>query len=269
MGVRGSIKTFLDKIYLIRMLYLIGIGLNSKQISLEAIEAIKSSDSVFLEGYTSEYSQGTINEIEELVGKKVILLGRKGVEEKFDSVLLSAKSNNIALLIIGNALTATTHIQLLIDSKENDVKYKVIPGISITNTIAETGLDEYKFGRTVTICYHQENFEPETFFDQILENQKIGLHTLCLLDIKKDENPKRLMNCKEAIEILEKISNKRNQKNNFEYLGLFAMSSLKQKIIFGKEKIISFKEIYDLFPQSLIILGKTNAKEKEFLEKMY
>jgi diphthine synthase len=102
-----------------------------------------------------------------------------------------------------------------------------------------------------------------------LENQKIGLHTLCLLDIKKDENPKRLMNCKEAIEILEKISKKRKHKNNFNYLGLFAMSSTRQKIIFGKEKIISFKEIYDLYPQSLIILGKTNDKEKEFLEKMY
>ena len=59
------------------------------------------------------------------------------------------------------------------------------------------------------------------------------------------------------------------QFDNFEYLGLFAMSSTRQKIIFGKEKIISFKEIYDLYPQSLIILGKTNEKEKEFLEKMY
>lgn len=251
------------------MLYLIGIGLKPKQITLEAIEAIKLADSVFLEGYTSEYSQGTINEIEEIVGKKVVLLGRGGIEDSFESALLSAKSNNIAVLIIGNALTATTHIQLLLDSKSKDVHYKVIPGISITNTLAETGLDEYKFGRTVTICYHQENYEPETFFDQIIENQKIGLHTLCLLDIKKDENPKRLMNCVEAIRILEKISKKRDIENNFVYIGLFAMASTEQKIIFGKENILSFKEIYDLYPQSLIVLGKINAKEKEFLEKMY
>jgi diphthine synthase len=251
------------------MLYLIGIGLKPKQITLEAIDAIKSSDQVFLEGYTSEYSEGTINEIEEIIGKKIVLIGRNGVEEHFESALLSAKSNNIALLIIGNALTATTHIQLLLDSKDKEIKYKVIPGISITNTLAETGLDEYKFGRTVTICYHLENYAPETFFDQILENQKLGLHTLCLLDIKKDENPQRLMNCKEAIEILEKINKNRGLGVLFNYVGLFAMASIKQKIIFGKEKIISFKEIYEFYPQSLIILGKTNDKEKEFLEKMY
>ena len=48
-------------------------------------------------------------------------------------------------------------------------------------------------------------------YDQIKDNQKNGLHTICLLDIKKDEEPERMMNCKEAIEILEKISKKRNE----------------------------------------------------------
>lgn len=251
------------------MLYLIGIGLKPKQITLEAIETAKKCGQIFLEGYTSEYSQGNLEELIELIGKNIVVLGRKGVEEQFESALFSAKSNDIALLIIGNALTATTHIQLLLDAKENEIKCKVIPGISITNTIAETGLDEYKFGRTITICYPSENYEPDSFYGQIKENQKIGLHTLCLLDIKKDEKPQRLMNCKEAIEIIEKISKKKKNKTKFDYVALLGMASEKQKIISGKQKIVEEKGIYEIFPQTLIITGKLNEKEKECLEKLY
>ncbi|MEI7961413.1 MAG: diphthine synthase [archaeon] len=250
------------------MLYLIGIGLKPSHITLEALDAIKDCTQIFLEEYTSIYSEGFTKDLNQILMRDVIGLGRKEVEEGFSSALLSSRRNNIALLVFGNPLTATTHLQLLLDAKENGVKVKIIPGISITNTIAETGLDEYKFGRTVTICYHSEGYEPESFFDQIKENQKIGLHTLCLLDIKRDGKQKRLMNCKEAIEVLEKISNKREQNNNFEYLGLFGMASEKQKILFEKEKILTFKEIYDVYPQSLIVLGKTNEKENEALNTL-
>ena len=114
-----------------------------------------------------------------------------------------------------------------------------------------------------------EDYEPESFYDQIKENQKIGLHTLCLLDIKKEGKTKRLMNCKEAIEVLEKIANKRGEKSIFNYVGLFGMASEKQKILTSEEKIKAFKEIYDVYPQSLIVLGKTNEKEKEALEKLH
>jgi len=247
------------------MLYLVGIGLNPKQLTLEAQEILKNSDQIFLENYTSQYSQGNITQLENLIGKKFQIIGRKGVEEQFESALLSAKKNNISLMIFGNALTATTHLQVLLDAKEKGIKYKIIPGISITNTIAESGLDEYKFGRTVTICYHTQNFKPESFYDQIKNNQKIGLHTLCLLDIKKDETPERLMNCIEAINVLNSIETSRNEKNNFEYVGLIAMGSENQKIIIGEKNILRDKEITNLFPQSLIILGKLNEKEEEGL----
>jgi diphthine synthase len=260
------IKTFLTKIFLIKMLYLIGIGLNSKQITLEAINAIKNSSQIFLETYTSEYSEGTIKEIEKLTNKKIKLINREEVEIEFEKILPKAKNSNLALLIFGNALTATTHSQFLIDAKNKNIKTKIIPGISITNTIAESGLDEYKFGRTVTICFHLPNFEPESFYDQIKENQKIGLHTICLLDIKKDQKPQMLMNSKEAIEILDKISLKRNEKNNFEYVALIGMGSEKQKIIYGKKNILKFEKINKIFPQTILIPGKVNEKEKEFLE---
>jgi len=251
------------------MLYLIGLGLKTSHLTLEALETIKKCDQVFLETYTSQYAQGFARDLKELIGRDFLELGRKGVEENFESALLSASSNNIALLVFGNPLTATTHIQLLLDAKEKGIKTKVIPGISITNFVAESGLDEYKFGRTVTICYHAPNYEPDTFYKQIIENQKIGLHTLCLLDIKKDENPQRMMNAIEAIEILEKIAKKKKQKTKFSYVALIGMGSEKQKILNGEKNIREFKEIHYIFPQSLIVLGKTNEKEVEALGKLH
>ncbi len=251
------------------MIYLIGLGLKPSHLTLEAIETIKSCDSVFVEVYTSQYAQGFINELKEMVGKNIMELNRTEIEQNFESALLSANKNSIGLLIFGNPLTATTHIQILLDAKEKGIKYKVIPGISITNMVAESGLDEYKFGRTITICYHIPGFEPESFYDQIKENQKMGLHTLCLLDIKKDQIPQKMMNSKEAIEVLDKIAEKRGEHNNFKYIALMGMGSEKQKIIAGREEIINSKEIYELFPQTLIIAGKMNEKEKEVLASLH
>ncbi len=251
------------------MLYLIGIGLKASHLTLEALECIKKCDQVFLEVYTSQYSEGFAKELKEITNRDIKEVNRKDVEEYFDSALLSANKNNIALLIFGNPLTATTHIQLLLDAKEQGIKWKIIPGISITNMIAESGLDEYKFGRTVTVCYHLPNFEPESFYDQIKENQKLNLHTLCLLDIKKDQTPQKMMNCMEGIEVIEKISKKRGEDNKFLYIALIGMASEKQKIVVGKKAIFETKEIIQIFPQSLIITGKMNEKEIESLETLY
>lgn len=265
----AHIKTFRAPKLLIKMLYLVGIGLKPEHLTLEALNILRDCDQVFLESYTSEYCEGENNELEKLIGKKFLVLGRVGVEQQFESAMLSAKKNNIALMIFGNALTATTHLQVLLDAKQAGIKYKVIPGISITNTIAESGIDEYKFGRTITLCYHEEGFEPESFYDQLLENQKIRLHTLALLDIKKDENPQRLMNCIEGIEVLEKIKNKRKDKFEFNYVALLGMSNKNQKIIVGKEKIFQSEDVKNLYPQSLIVTGKLNEKEEEALAKLH
>ena len=250
------------------MFYLVGIGLKPEHLTLEALNTLKTCDQIFLESYTSQYSQGLLNELQNTIGKTFKKFGRKEVEEQMESALLSAKKNNIALMIFGNPLTATTHIQLLLDAKEKGIKTRVIPGISVTNFIAHSGLDEYKFGRTVTICYHENGFEPESFYDQILENRKIGLHTLCLLDIKKDTDG-RMMSAKEGIEVLEKIREKRNDTSECRYVGMVAMGSANEKVIYGKKAIFSSKEVSEFFPQSLIVIGKTNEKEEETLKALF
>ncbi|MCX6801185.1 MAG: diphthine synthase [Candidatus Diapherotrites archaeon] len=253
------------------MFYLIGIGLKPGHITAEAVETLKKCDKIFAEEYTSQYCEGTLAELKKKIGrnKKIEILSRESVETGFDFSSDSAKKKKVALIVFGNPLTATTHVQLLIDAKEKKVETKVIPGISITNLISKSGLDEYRFGRTATVCYHAKNFEPDSFYEQIKQNQSIGLHTVCLLDIKNDEKEKRLMNCAEAIEVLEKIASGKNEKIGWSFVALLALGAENEKIIIGKENIEGAKEVKKLFPQSLIVCGKLTEKEKEALQVLH
>ncbi|HLD59190.1 MAG TPA: diphthine synthase [archaeon] len=252
------------------MFYLIGIGLNSKQLTFEALEAIQKSRKVFFEAYTSAFAEGSIKELEETCKKKFLELNRKGVEEGFELILKEAKNSNedIALLVFGNALNATTHVQLLIEAKKLSLKCKVIPGISIFDYLAETGLDAYKFGRVCTIVKPKKNFAPEDFFDVIEKNSSMGLHSLCLLEIDSEQGYQ--MSVAEAVKILHEIAQKRKSRliDSAVFIGLYALGSKEQKTKKGslKEFLLSS---YSGFPQSLVVCGKLNEKEKEALKELH
>ncbi len=245
------------------MFYLIGLGLKPKHLTLEAIEAIKKSDEIFFENYTSIYSEGNIAELEKICGKKAKTAERNLVEEQFEKILKNAKEKNIALLVLGNPLSATTHIQTILDSRNLKIDFKIIPGISVFDFLGATGLQQYKFGRTTTIALHEKGFEPESFYDVIAENQKMGFHTLCLLDIKAEQG--KLMPIREAIEILEKIESKRAEKilQKSFFVGFSNAFSEKEKIFAGTLNELKKKDFG--IPASLIVCGKLNEKEKEAL----
>ena len=73
------------------MLYLIGIGLKPEHLTLEALNAIKKCKKIYLEAYTSKYAEGSVKELEKIIGAKLVELGRKAVEEGFESALTEAK----------------------------------------------------------------------------------------------------------------------------------------------------------------------------------
>lgn len=252
------------------MFFLVGIGLNPKQVTLEALDAVKASKRVFFESYTSAYSEGSIAELESLCKKKFVELNRKGVEEGFGLFLKEAKDLNedIALLVFGNPLNATTHLQLLLDAKKLALKAKVVEGISVFDYLPETGLDAYKFGRVCTIVFPKKNFAPEDFFDVIEKNFSAGLHTLCLLEIDAENDFK--MSVSEAAGILHRISAKRKSKifDSAVLIGLYALGSREQKIKKASLKGFLLSGFSGKFPQSLVVSGKLNEKEKEALETL-
>ena len=84
-------------------------------------------------------------------------------------------------------MVATTHNSLLQTAKEDGIKTKILHASSIFSAVCgASGLQIYKFGKTATITFWRKNFEPDSFVDLIVNNQKIGAHTLCLLDIDKE-----------------------------------------------------------------------------------
>ncbi len=252
------------------MLYIIGIGLKPEHLTLEALHAIEECDSIYLETYTSAFAEGDLKELKKAIGgKKINLLERAQVEGEFaQSIMPEAKKENIALLVFGAPLFATTHIQLLIDAKALKVKTQVIQGISVQNFLPETGLDAYKFGRIATIVAPEENYAPESFYEIIESNFSNGLHTLCLLDIKSGLG--EFLGVSEALGILQDIE-ERKSKNILKRALLVAVAgagSRRQKIAIGNAAELSNFPKTPL-PQSLIICGRLNEKENEAIGALY
>ncbi|MDO8628029.1 MAG: diphthine synthase [Candidatus Diapherotrites archaeon] len=247
------------------MLYLIGAGLKPEQISVEGLKAVAECERVFLENYTSSYAEGGIPELEKILEKKVFPVGRKQVEEELKQILLISKQNNIALLIVGNVFSATTHFQIFLDAKSLGIKVKVIPGISVFSYLGKTGLQEYKFGRIVSIPRWEENFKPTSFYDYIKTNYNLGMHTLCLLDIKKEEN--YFMPITHALAQIKEIAKQKND-NFLSEAKLVALCSLgaSDEIIFSGTAEEFEKQEFNSFPQSLIICAKPSDKELEGLQ---
>jgi diphthine synthase len=191
-------------------LVFVGLGLNDeKGISVKGLEEVKSADSVFMELYTSLMPDFSLQRFEGLCGKKVQLVSRTNLEEENGAVILeAAKKGKTLFLVPGDPFIATTHVTLRVEAESRGIRTRIIHGTSIISAIVSlSGLHNYKFGKTVTVPF-PENFS-ETPYNVIAQNKKLGLHTLCLLDLKATE--KQFLSINQAITILFEVEKKKNQ----------------------------------------------------------
>ncbi|MBW6451105.1 MAG: diphthine synthase [DPANN group archaeon] len=168
-------------------LYIIGLGIgNEKDISINGLDACKKSKTVFAEFYTCPVDLDLKN-LEKLIGKQVIVLDRADVEDK-DIVFERAKSEDVAFIVGGDPLSATTHSDIVYRVRKEGISVEIIHASSIFSAIAESGLHLYKFGKTVSIPFPKENYFPTSAYDMIFDNLSIKAHTLALLDIGMSAN---------------------------------------------------------------------------------
>jgi len=166
--------------------YLIGTGMNEKSIGADALEILKTCDKIYLENYTVNFPY-PIEQLEKSYGVKITELARSAVED--ESILEEAKNSKVALLVYGDSLSATTHMQLILECKKQNIEYQIFHNASIMTTIAETGLQLYKFGKTASMPNWKEHTnKPTSFMNYIKENQSIKAHTLILTDIGLEIN---------------------------------------------------------------------------------
>jgi diphthine synthase len=188
-------------------LVFVGLGLNDeKGISIKGLEETKTADYIFIELYTSLMPDFNLQRFEKLCGKKAQLISRNELEEENGVVILeAAKKGKAVFLVPGDPFIATTHVTLRIDAEKHGVKTRIIHGASIISAIISlSGLHNYKFGKTVTVPF-PENFS-ETPYNVIVQNKTLGLHTLCLLDLKANE--KQFLSINQAITMLLAIEQK-------------------------------------------------------------
>lgn len=122
---------------------------------------------------------------ETFYNKKLIVADRDLVEQGADEILAGAERGDVALLVVGDPFSATTHTDLVLRAKEKGIKFQVIHNASILTAVGSCGLQLYSFGETVSIPYWTESWQPDSFFDKILTNYNRNLHTLCLLGTSK------------------------------------------------------------------------------------
>ena len=190
----------------------VGLGLNNEMgISLRGLEEVKTADSVFIELYTSPMPNFSVKRFEEISGKPLHVVSRKQLEEENGEALLeTARKSKVALLVPGDPLIATTHIALRLQAEKLRIKTSIVHGASILSAVMGlSGLHNYKFGKSVTIPF-SDGILIETPYNVIEQNKKLGLHTLCLLDIKAEE--KRYLSIHESLCMLLKIEEKRKKK---------------------------------------------------------
>lgn len=185
--------------------YIVGLGLGDhRDITVRGLEAVKSCDRLFLEYYTSVLGVDH-QKLEEFYGKSIELADRDFVETRAEDIYIMAKQGNVALLVVGDPLCATTHVDIILRARREGIQVEVIHNASVMAAVASCGLQVrfillvislhrlankasfsqlYQYGYTVSIPWFEGDHKPSSYYERIKYNSQGGMHTLCLLDIK-------------------------------------------------------------------------------------
>ena len=193
-------------------LVFIGLGLHDERgISLRGQSEAKSCVHLFAEFYTSIMPDLNLENLMKIVGKPVQVLSRLEVEERAERVILSkAKNEKVGFLVPGDPMIATTHVDLRLRANKAGIRTSVVHAASVGSAAAGvTGLQSYKFGRTVTVPFSWQGEFPESVYLAIKRNLSSGLHSLVLLEV--DVENERLISIPEGLRQLLAVSKRKSE----------------------------------------------------------
>ena len=249
-------------------LVFIGLGLyDEKDVSVRGLEELKEANTVFAEFYTSLMPGLSIQKLEEMIGKDVRVVSRRVLEEEEGQIIFeAAKKGKAAFLVQGDPMIATTHVDLRISAEKRGIKTRVVHGASAVSAVRGiSGLQNYKFGKSVTVPFSEEGFVSETPYNVIRENKKMGLHTMCYLDIKAVEQ--KYLTVNEALQTLLELEKQKKQKvvtPNTLVVGVARAGSPEPNVKAGViEEVVNYD--FGAPPHTLIFPGKMHFMEAEAL----
>ncbi len=253
-------------------LWLIGLGPGDlDHITERARRVARGCSKRYLEGYTAVLPPAEEEKLESVVGPWERLM-RDGVESP-ENMLEEAGESAVALLVVGDPMQATTHIDLEERCAEQGIGFQVIPGLTATAlAVSLSGLQSYRFGRQVTIPFSDGDYLPTSPFEMICRNKEAGMHTLALLDLDPTgmglESP-RPMTPREAVDHLVRM-NKRSEGfdesvEEWDGLLLSDLGTEEESVVSGSMKSIS--KIERGHVHALIIAAEFSGMEAEAFER--
>ena len=248
-------------------LWLIGLGPGDlEHITEKARNIARGCKKRYLEGYTAVLPSDQEHRLEEVVGNWERLM-RPSIESP-ENLLEEAREEAVALLVVGDPMQATTHIDLEARCMEEGVRFEVIPGMSATSlAVSLSGLQSYKFGRQVTLPYPYGEYLATSPIEMIESNRKRGVHTLVLLDLDPTGMGFDLptpMSPSQAISILEKMSERQGEPRVVrEWKGILLsdVGTSRQRVTSGSLGEIS--QIEGGFVHTLIIPSNMSDNERD------
>lgn len=251
-------------------LYIVGLGLSPLTTSLWAVEALRSCSHVFYEEYTSAPSEGSIGDVEAMVGKGFKKLSRRDLEDLSAQEIfeLLDRGEKVCLACWGDPMAATTHSYIVAEAVRRGYGYTYIPGISIvTAALGFSSLMIYKLGRIMTIVRPRSTEEAMEIYSKIRETLGRGMHVLLLLEM--DAEKRYYMRIDEASDIILRISREQGDRDlgSNKAVGLAGLGSRSPVACYGSIEDLSRTRVEKL-PQSIVILGKPYFTEQEYLENM-
>ena len=190
---------------------LIGMGPGKvESMTLEAVEFAKRADVCLYEAYTALWPEDELERLESMVGP-IERIMRPAVERP-ETLFEQAKDKLVAILVVGDPMQATTHIDFQLRAQKEGIPVRVIHGISVTTLVpGATGLSDYKFGRSTTLTYPYGDWIVTSPLEVMLRNKGQGLHTLVLFDLDPTgagTGDQRPMQPQDALVSIEKMVEK-------------------------------------------------------------
>ncbi|BAA79915.1 probable diphthine synthase [Aeropyrum pernix K1] len=166
-------------------LLLVGWGYAPGMQTLEALDAVRRADVVYVESYTMPGSSWLYKSVVEAAGEaRVVEASRRDLEERSREIVSRALDAVVAVVTAGDPMVATTHSSLAAEALEAGVAVRYIPGVSgVQAARGATMLSFYRFGGTVTLPGPWRGVTPISVARRIYLNLCAGLHTTALLDV--------------------------------------------------------------------------------------
>ncbi len=251
------------------MITFVGLGLSSfRDLSLDGWETVKNADIVLLDEYTNFIDRNGFDKLQDSIKGEIRVVYRKMLEDNAHSILDLAKTKKVALIIPGDPFVATTHITLRILAEEHGIPTRIIHNASILSAVpSHLGLSAYRFGRTATLPFPEnKSFYP---YDIVAGNQKIGAHSLVLLDIDVENN--RFLSIPEAVDILQELEQERQEAVFSEDTVIAGIARLGSANSFTKVGYFSDLIINEWGspPQIIVICTTLHFAEEEAVKKLW